>query len=38
MFSSTNTSHTIKIRKASLALKLLPYYATEGSGEEKNFP
>lgn len=37
MFSITNTSH--KIRKAALVLKIiLPFYATETSGEEKNFP
>lgn len=38
MFSITNTSHKTKIRKAALALKILPYYATKGSGEEKHFP
>lgn len=37
MFSIRNTSH--KIRKVALVLKIiLPFYATEASGEEKNFP
>lgn len=38
MLGITNRSHKIKIRKAALTVKILPYYVTEDSGEKKNFP